>query len=67
MSTAAIVGLIASIIAIAVGGYGLHKVKQAAEQQPSGMMGLALPLALWAGVALAGVIGALVAAGVLLA
>jgi len=50
-----IVIAIVSLLAIGVGGYGLHKVKKAADYQPSGMMGLFVPLVVWGALTVGGI------------
>jgi len=55
---------IVSLVAIGVGGYGLKKVIEYAEYEPTGIMGLMYPLGITGGVTLIGVVGLLVSIGV---
>jgi len=55
-----------SAVAVAVGGFGLRQVRRAADQQPTGMMGLVVPLLVW-GAAVIGGVGGLAVSGCVLA
>jgi hypothetical protein len=61
-----IVIAVLSAIAVAVGGFGFRQVHHAADNQPTGMMGLVVPLLVW-GAAVIGGLGGLAVSGVVLA